>query len=128
MVPLGDVRAGKNVGFTLQASAAQSSGRPQAEQAPTASPLLVPSRNGHLSSQPETQSSAHGGSQPGTQASLRGVASNLEAAIQAGEAEDDERAEERAIMVAEEPAGAISKAPLDSSALQCQCGSCEKAL
>ena len=52
---------------------------------------------------------------------MRGAASNLGAAIQAGQDEDEERAEEHAeehaIMLAEEPAGAISKARL--TALHC---------
>ena len=48
---------------------------------------------------------------------MRGAASTLGAAIQAGEDEDEERAEERAIVVAEEPAGAISNALL--TALHC---------
>ena len=118
----------ENVSLTLQASPSQGSGRHHAEQAPTASPLVVPSADGHLSSQLKMQSSAHGSSQPSTQVSLRGAASNLGAAIQAGEDEDEERAKERAIVIAEEPAGAISRALM--SALHCNswCGSCEEAL
>lgn len=100
----------ETVRCTLQASASQGCGRHQAQQAPTASPLLVMSAKGHLCSQPETQSSAHGGGQLGTQASPRRAASNLGAAIQAGEDDDEEHAEERAIVIAEEPAGAVSKA------------------